>query len=60
MKPTLTSLNCKSRTSKIIAHLEMFACKLNHTNWKKLKAFKMYGLERTNLVRIGLGIFLPL
>jgi len=51
MKPTLTNLNCKSRTNKIIALLEMLACELNHTNWRKLEAFKMYGLEITNLVR---------
>jgi len=55
MKPTLTSLNYKSRTNKIKSLLEMLACKLNHTNWRKLKAFKMYGLKITNLVRIGLG-----
>lgn len=54
MKPTLTSLNYKSKTSKIGSSLEMLACKLNRIDWKKLKALKMYGLEITNLVKIGL------
>jgi hypothetical protein len=57
MKPTLTSLNCKSRTSKIVALLEMLACKLNYTNWKHVEALKMYGLEKTNLVRLDLEVF---
>jgi hypothetical protein len=59
MKPTLTSLNCKSKTSIVKTSLEMLACKLNHIYWKKLEAFKMYGLEITNLVKIGLRSCCP-